>query len=223
MGSGASKSNGSKGDVVTQIHRENSEEFSPPPTLSRKKHPALQSANQLPKLPQNFDVSIKDVPRKIIGLEESDDEDTYGGKKGKGRNARDDKKLEHKLKREIVDLENTLSDLEASDGMVRNGRNVNRPYGMLARQASIDVRDNDYTYFERSQTSASRKLPTSSHRRMSYGNGAKGLRQYPRQYNMPNKHVSSIKFSWQEDSTAPNKDNEEEWTYKQVLFYTVYL
>ena len=217
MGTGASKNSGSKGDVVRQIHSENSEEFSPPPTLSRKKHPALQSANQLPKLPQTFDTSIKDVPRTIIGLEDSDDEDSKnGGKKGKGRN--DDKKLEHKLKREIVDLENTLSDLESSDGMARNGRNFHRPYGTLARQASIDIQDNDYNYFERSQTSASRKLPASSHRRMSYGIGAKGLRQYPRQYNMPNKHVSSIKFSWQEDGTAPNKDNEEEWTYKQVLF-----
>ena len=223
MGSGASKKSGSKGDLVRQIHSKNSEEFSPPPTLSRKKHPALPSANQLPKLPQTFDTSIKDVPRTIIGLEDSDDEDSNGGKKGKGRNVSDDKKLEHKLKREIVDLENTLSDLESSDGIVRNGRNFNRPYGTLQRQASIDIRDNDYNNFDRSQTSASRKLPPSSHRRMSYGLGAKGLRQYPRQHNMPNKHVSSIKFSWQEDSTAPNKDNEEEWTYKQVIFYTLYV
>ena len=215
MGSGASKNNAPKGNLVKEIDSE-SDDFSPPPTLHRKKPPALHSANQLPKLPQTFDTAIKDVPRTIIGLEDSDDEEGTIKKGGKSKNYSDDKKLEQKLKREIVDLENTLSDLEASDGLVRNGNYNNRPYGSLARQTSIDIRDNDHSYYNTTQTSASRKLPPSSHRRMSYGIGAKGLRQYPRQYNVSNRHVSSIKFSWQENNSTLNKDNEEEWTYKQV-------
>ena len=113
MGSGASKNNGPKGNLVKEIDSE-IDDFSPPPSLHRKKQPTLHSANQLPKLPQKFDTAIKDVPRTIVGLEDSDDEDYTGKKPGNSRNISDDKKLEQKLKREIVDLENTLSDLEAS-------------------------------------------------------------------------------------------------------------
>ena len=217
MGTGSSKNHAPQGDAVKQLDSE-TDDFSPPPTFSRTKNPILHSANQLPKLPHTFEASIKDVQRKIVGLDDSDDEDNnISGKKLNGRNISDDKKLEKKLKRDIVDLENTLSDLEASDGMVRNGANFDRPYGKLVSQASIDIRDNDHTYFDDTQTSGSRRLPATSNRRASYGIGAKGMRQYPRQYNVSsNRHVSSIKFSWQEDSTTPNKDNEEEWTYKQV-------
>ena len=218
MGSGASKNNGPKGNLVKEIDSEG-DDFSPPPTLHRKKPPLLRSANQLPKLPEKFDAAIKDVPRTIVGLDDSDDEDNARKKAGNSRNISDEKKLEQKLKREIVDLENTLSDLEASDGLVRNGNYSNGKYGSLARQTSVDIRDNDHAYFNTTQTSVSRKLPPSSHRRMSYGIGAKGLRQYPRQYNnTSNRHVSSIKFSWQENNPTLNKDNEEEWTYKQVIY-----
>ena len=216
MGTGASKGSGPKSGNSKNLESDD-DDFSPPPTLSRKKNHALQSANQLPKLPETFDTSVKDVQRTIIGLDDSDEEYSNTHNKAKVRDAGDDKKLEHKLKRDIVDLENTLTDLETSDDLRRNDRKFHRPIGTLTRSASIDIRDDDQNYFNISQTSGSRKLPPTAQRRASYGVGAKGSRQYPRHVNMSNRYASSIKFSWQEESIVPDKDNAEEWTYKQVL------
>ena len=220
MGTAASKGNSPKRNEVKQIESD-LDDYTPPPSLRRNENPKLQSASQLPKLPPTFDAGIKDVPRTIIGLEDSDDEENIRSKVSQYRNASDDKKLEKKLKRDIVDLENTLSDLEKSDGNVENSESISQPYGTLGRPSSIYDRDNDLNDFNQSYAPRSRNLPTASQRRASYGVGAKGLRQYPRQQSVSQKHVSSIKFSWQENGPSLDKDNEEEWTYKQVFKYQI--
>ena len=220
MGTGASKGDSPKRNEVKQIESD-LDDYTPPTSLRRNKNPKLQSAGQLPKLPPAFDAGVKDVPRTIIGLEDSDDEENIKSKVSQYRNASDDKKLEKKLKRDIVDLENTLSDLEKSDGNMKNNGSIGQPYGTIGRQSSIDDRDNDPNYFNQSYAPRSRNLPTASQRRASYGVGAKGLRQYPRQQSVSQKHVSSIKFSWQENGPSLDKDNEEEWTYKQVFKYQI--
>ena len=104
MGTGASKGAGPKNkggkNVDDQEHH-----HSPTATLTRKKNPAMKSANQLPKLPEPLHFEVKDVKRTIVGLDESDDENSFSHVPSKVRDAGDNKKLESKLKRDIIDLE----------------------------------------------------------------------------------------------------------------------
>ena len=215
MGTGASKGAGPKSKGGKNFD-DQEHPHSPTVTLTRKKNHALKSANQLPKLPEPLHFEVKDVKRTIVGLDESDDENSFSHVPSKVRDAGDNKKLESKLKRDIIDLENTLTDLETSDELRSQARAFNRASGSLARATSVSD-DNSQNYFGVSQISGSKNLPTTAHRRASYGLGAKGFRQYPRQFNMSNRHVSSVKFSWQQEGNSLDKDNKEEWTYKQVF------
>ena len=236
MGSGASKASGSrenKSNAVQEIDPDD-EDFSPPVALKRQKNQRLESANRLPKLPTGSDV--KDVKRNIVGLDDSDDEDVkplnrfekienafFGrqagkqSKDGKKKTLHDEDKLEYKLKRDIIDLEHTLSDIEIDNGR-SSDRNIKGTLDSSLTRTGLSSDNGQFNHFN--QTSGSRRLPPTAGRRRSStfgsngGGGAMNYRQYPpKQVSM----TSKLKFSWQEENIPPEKDDEEEWTYKQVL------
>ena len=203
MGSGSSKAAKNKvkkpeNDITAFSEPEDSPE-------EVRRRPKLESAKKLPKMNSNeSSTNLTNVKRTIVGLIDSDDEEQEAPRTAKSRTSLGAAapEADNKLRTEIRDLENTFAAIEVETA---SDKKFHRPRGDLTRSASIEQ-------FEQLSQGSRTTLPPAAHRRASMTQGKAKSRQ-----NAPNKQVTALKFSWQDEQVPPDK-NSDEWTYKKVRF-----
>ena len=175
-----------------------------------------------------FQIS-SEANRKIVGLVDSDEEDSGGSKWmgpsfGKKTHGKKPKVIvgeqEDKLSKELKELEQTFKSFEEDErkgwGLNRSNSTKNWSGGKPETQSAftsstrqpIDANNGSWSA---SPPSFPRNAPKTSHR--SRG----GPTPFVANNSKPTL-TKTLKFSWDEQPTMPQDKNSDEWTYKQVIY-----